>query len=100
MKIFFLRKKNVGRESGPKDDQSCDFDFNIGGGSATMQELVQLVLELSGSASQVMLLPAAESQLELSSSVSSEKAREVLGFQPKVPLRFFPFLLLIFAKTC
>src|SRR4051794_31540800 len=71
---------------------SCDFDFNICGGTNSVRELVSLVLKLTKSDSEVVISPG-EPTLTVSSSVSSKRTQEILGFYPKVLFIFiFSFI--------
>jgi UDP-glucose 4-epimerase len=59
--------------------------YNLGsGGGTSLVELAKLVVELSGSCSEVVLPPAAWTGGDLVADIS--RARRELGFEPRVPL--------------
>jgi UDP-glucuronate decarboxylase len=66
---------------------SINYPINIGNpGEFTMRELAEIVLELTGSKSKMVFMPLPQDD-PLQRCPDITKAREVLGWEPKIALR-------------
>lgn len=66
---------------------SVNYPVNIGNpGEFTMLELAELVLELTGSKSKIVFMPLPQDD-PMQRCPDISRAREVLGWEPKIPLR-------------